>query len=221
MRARKVLVLASEPMLAAFLGMLLELDAFEPVFSEPGERAEEALARVRPVLVILLDVELDAARSDLFFARAYRSGARVLLFGSTGEASAVGRSLAQERSVPYLQMPTSRETLSQVLADALRDLGRPRAAVDRRVAPRVFDADDGTFCLTDEAGQLWRVYDRRGTERRAHPDPSTEINYRAFVNEQGEERRYRPRGRQSLEISVDALLQQLAAASRAEDGTDD
>lgn len=222
MRSRKVLILASEPMLAAFLGMMLELDSFEPVFAEPGEHPEDALTRVRPLLVILLHSELDAARSDLFFARAARSGASIVLFGSPASGDGPDgrdlRALAQERKVRYFGMPIDRSALAEVMNDVVREApgsaGRVRTSTDRRVQPRAYDAPDGTFCLTDDAGQVWRVYDRRGQDRRAHPAPTTDADYRVFVSESGEERRYRPRARESLEISINELMRQLAEAEQ-------
>lgn len=218
MRSRKVLVLASEPMLAAFLGMMLELDSYEPAFAEPGENAEDALARVRPVLVILLHTELDASRSDLFFVRAGRAGAKVILFGAA-EGGHV-RALARERKVPFFEMPVDRRTLARVVGDIDRDPARMRSLVDRRVTPRAFDSTDGTFCFADDAGEVWRVYDRRAGERRARPLETMDASYRVFINERGEERRYRPGYRESLEISVEALSRQLAAATAPQAGED-
>ena len=56
-------------MVAALVGLLLDPDQFDPAFPLPRERPEDALSRVRPPLVLVLDCDLDAARSDLFFAR--------------------------------------------------------------------------------------------------------------------------------------------------------
>jgi hypothetical protein len=70
----KVLILARESVIAALLGMLLELEAYEPVYPEPDERYEDAIRRVRPPLVVVLDGESEEARSDLFFARAAHGG---------------------------------------------------------------------------------------------------------------------------------------------------
>lgn len=204
-------------MLAAFLGMMLELDAFEPVFAEPGEGAEDALARVRPVLVVLLHSELDAASSDLFFARAARTGARIILFGAADGAADV-REAARRRRVPFFEMPVERAVLARVVADVARDESRSRTPTDRRA--QAYDDPDGTMCFTDDGGNLWRVYDRRGAERRAHPVEAADVRYRAFVNERGEERRYAPRPRESLELSIDALIRQLAAATPAIAGED-
>jgi hypothetical protein len=203
---------------AAFLGMLLELESYEPVFAEPGERAEDALTRVRPVLGIFLHSELDAARSDLFFARATRTGARVVLFG-TPPSSTDARALASERGVPYFEMPVDRAALASVVSSIARDAGRARSTVDRR-APRAYDAPDGTLLFSDESGRVWRVYDRRGTVRRARPTNGEDASYRVFINESGEERRYQPQPRESLETSVDALARQLSEATKPAAGED-
>jgi DNA-binding NtrC family response regulator len=113
-----VLILARESVIAALIGMLLELEAYEPVFPEPDERPEDAIRRVRPPLVVVLDGESDEARSDLFFARASQSGARVVLFGEPVAARAV-RAAARTRQVPFFAMPVDRATLGNVLAHAV------------------------------------------------------------------------------------------------------
>jgi DNA-binding NtrC family response regulator len=113
----KVLIVAREPVIAALLGMLLELDDFEPVYAAVGERPEDALARVRPPLVVVLDGELDAARSDLFFARALTAHAKVVLFSEPFAPSDV-RAVARERGVPFFGMPVDRATLAGVVRDA-------------------------------------------------------------------------------------------------------
>ena len=113
----KVLILARESVIAALIGMLLELEAYEPVFPEPDERHEDAIRRVRPPLVVILDGESAEARSDLFFARAAHAGARVVLFSEPVAAEAV-RAAARERHVPYFAMPVDRTTLGTVLRRA-------------------------------------------------------------------------------------------------------
>ena len=225
MQSRKILVLASEPMLAAFLGMMLELDAYEPVFAEPGENAEDALTRVRPVLVILLHNEIDAARSDLFFARASRAGAKIVLFGAAEDLGRAVGELARERRLPFFLMPVERSVLLSVINDAMRATEREtprftRAASDRRVAARSYDDEDGNLVFSDDTGHLWHVYDRRATERRAHPVDMTDVSYRAFINDSGEEKRYRPQHRESIELSLGALSRQLALATAPEAGED-
>jgi len=110
----KVLILARESVIAALIGLLLELEAYEPVFPEPDERHEDAIQRVRPPLVVILDGESDEARSDLFHARAAQGGARVVLFSEPVAAAAV-RAVARERQLPFFAMPVDRATLGTVL----------------------------------------------------------------------------------------------------------
>jgi DNA-binding NtrC family response regulator len=116
-KTTKVLILARETVIAALIGLLLELEDYEPVFAEPGERAEDAIARVRPPLVIVLDGQLDEARSDLFFARAAAAHARVVLFSEPLAAADV-RAAARVRRLPFFAMPVDRATLGRLLATA-------------------------------------------------------------------------------------------------------
>lgn len=115
----RVLIVARESVIAALLGMLLELEGYEPAFPQPGERAEAAVRRLRPPLVLLLDGALEEARSDLLHARVAQGGARVVLFSEPVDAEAV-RAAARDRGVPFLPMPTTREALGSVLAQAVR-----------------------------------------------------------------------------------------------------
>jgi len=114
-----VLVLARDAVIATFLGMLLELDDYEPTYPDQGERPEDALARLRPPLVVLLDGELESAGSDLFFARAARAHARVVLFGPPGDDN-VAAAAARTRGLAYCAMPCSRESLAAALNGARR-----------------------------------------------------------------------------------------------------
>ena len=110
----KVLVLARETVIAALIGMLLELEHYEPVFAEPAERPEDAIRRLRPPLIVMLDGEIDAATSDLFHARAAAAGARVVLFSEPLAADEI-RAVARDRRLPCVVMPVDRATLGRVL----------------------------------------------------------------------------------------------------------
>ena len=114
----KVLVLARESLIAALLGMLLELENLEPVFPQPGERAEDALARLRPPLVVVLDGDLEVARSDLFFARAARAQASVVLFSVPGSPFDA-ETHARERGIRWFGIPSDRATLARALEQAI------------------------------------------------------------------------------------------------------
>lgn len=114
----RVLILARESVIAALIGMLLELEAYEPVFAEPDERYDDAIRRVRAPLVVILDGESEEARSDLFYARAAQGGARVVLFSEPVAAEAV-QTAARARRLPFFAMPVDRETLGTVLRQAV------------------------------------------------------------------------------------------------------
>jgi hypothetical protein len=112
-----VLILARETVLAALIGLLLELEDFEPVFAAPDERPEDAIRRLRPPLVVMLDGELEAAGSDLFYARAAAAGARVVLFSQPLAADQV-RAVARDRQIAFVPMPADRAELGRALARA-------------------------------------------------------------------------------------------------------
>ena len=113
----RVLVLAREPVIAAFLAMLMELDGYVAEFAKPGERAEDAIARLRPPLVICADGALPEVSSDLFLARAAKRG-RVVLFAA-GAISAEVRELAARRGFPFFALPVDRDTLARALEGAV------------------------------------------------------------------------------------------------------
>jgi hypothetical protein len=180
--------------------MLLELDSYEPVFAQPGESPEEAVKRVRPVLIVLLDGSLEAADSDVFYALS--RGAAVVLFGARGNLSNV-RELATKRGLSWFSMPTDRATLVRVMREAFSTASM-RSGRDRR-RPTAHTMDDGTIIYRDRDGREWQVYDRRTGERRAH---------RAFVNDAGEEWHYPLESHEAADTSADTLERQLANAVR-------
>jgi hypothetical protein len=120
-----VLVLAKEQVVAALVGMLVESDRFEPIFAQPGERVEDAITRSRAALIILLDGEMDLAGSDLFFTKAAKARARVILFSAPhsrrptyAEAAGIDiASVARQRGIPYLPLPTDHASLRQCLSE--------------------------------------------------------------------------------------------------------
>ena len=111
----RVLVVAADPVIAALLGLLLDPATYEPVFPGALESPEQALTRMRPRLVILLDADLDAARSDLFFARTERLKASVVIFEAPTMGARTPSDRLPRKSGAVLHLPTDRDTLSQVL----------------------------------------------------------------------------------------------------------
>ena len=205
----KVLILTPQAMTGALLGMLVELSQLEPVFADPTERPEDALARHLPVLVIITDGDIDAFRSDLFVARAQHRGIGVVVFGRLSIAATA--EWAKERGLPYLELPTDAEAFGRILDQATRQDRRSRLVGDRRRPPHTERGADGTLILEVESGERWYVYDRRGGERRS-AGPQLADSYRAFVNQDGVERRVELEPHEFMDNTADALQQQLARA---------
>jgi CheY-like chemotaxis protein len=163
-----VLLLSDDPVAAALLGLLVESAGYSAAFMAPGEPPDAALARVRPLFVVLLDGSLRAARSDLFFGRAaQRRVGLAVLSGPEGDAGLAA--WARERDVPCFDVPTGTDQFARVIEAAVESQWW-RSGRDRR-SPRAERADDGGLTLVDRAGRRWRVYDRRGSARRAPPVP--------------------------------------------------
>ena len=111
-------MLAREAVIGALVGMLLELEDYEPVFPAPDERPEDAIRRLRPPLIVVLDGQLPEASSDLFHLRCTQSGARVCLFGEPLVVDEV-RAAARARGIGFFAMPVDRRELATALATAL------------------------------------------------------------------------------------------------------
>ncbi|HKO15061.1 MAG TPA: hypothetical protein VJU87_02425 [Gemmatimonadaceae bacterium] len=184
-RLSSVLVLAEQPVVAALMGVLVELVGLTPVFARAGELPEETLGRVRPNLVVLLDSALDAATSDLFFARAARLKVALAVFGPRGSEHRLA-SIARARGIPWLELPTSIGRFSEALEQASATVWW-RSGTDRRSA-QVQHAPDGALIYLDREGRRWTVYDRRGGDRRR--GGSDGPARRVFVSDGGESYTY-------------------------------
>jgi hypothetical protein len=199
-------------MTAALLGMLLELEGYEPAFAQEGENAEAALARVRPLLVVLVDHALDVAKSDLFLARAARRQVGVVLFGAP-EGGESASAWAQSRRVPWFRMPVDGSELRRAIEASTASFRLWRTDTDRR-RHRTETNADGTLIYHDRTGRRWHVYDRRSGDRR-----QTTVDaggHRTFVNDDGEEWRLAMADADFLDDSPAELERQLARATRAE-----
>ena len=166
-------------MALALLGLLVELANYTPIFAEEGERPEDALARARPVLVVLIDDTLEAARSDVFFARAAQQRAPIAIFPGRSSRHEIMTRIG-ERGIPYFEIPTDAADLARVIRTAASTTWWKRNG-DRRVLPAAERPEEGGLFFVDRAGRCWQVYDRRGGDRRqaAADGPVT----RVFVSE--------------------------------------
>ena len=206
----KVLVIARDPLVAALVGLLLELAKYEPAFARVEESPEEAIRRVRPFLVLLLEGSADDATSDVFHARL--KGTPIVLF-ATPKTEASVRALANERALPWFTLPVSGEVLGRVIRESVAG-SATRSGRDRR-QPSTHHAADGTLIFRDRDGGEWQVYDRRAGDRRASAAGGN--GYRAFVNHAGEEWWYQLPPGESTQYSASVLERQLQAAVKRGD----
>ena len=166
-------------MALALLGLLVELANYTPIFAQKGERPEEALARIRPVLVVLIDDTLEAARSDVFFARAAQQRSPIAIFpGRRSRRELMAR--IGERGIPYFELPSDAADLARVIRTAAATTWWKRGT-DRRMLPAAERPGDGGLFFVDRAGRRWQVFDRRGSDRRQHDDDGQVT--RVFVSE--------------------------------------
>jgi hypothetical protein len=200
----KVLILSPHVMTAALVGWYVQLSRLEPAFAAPGENPSDALARVKPLLVILIDAANEDAISDLFAARASRRDVGLAVFSGSPD-DAAPREWAQRHGLPFFKLPLDLEAFGRVLDQAARFVPDRRQGIERR-QPGVDRAVDGTLCLTDEVGRAWYVYDRRSGERRVGP------GYRVFVSADGHEMRAPLSDAEFAAREPDKLMAQLARA---------
>jgi hypothetical protein len=188
-----ILILAEQPVVAALVGMLVELAGYQPVFAERGEQPTEAIGRIRPRVVILIDVALEDARSDLFFAQAAKRQLGVALFGPLKGAAELER-LAAHRGVSWFTLPSETAEITRTIEAAASSEWWVRG-IERRQPVQSDRAPEGALAFLDSAGNRWTVYDRRdgsGDRRGAAVDPGTPIPAepvvveRLFVSKAGE-----------------------------------
>lgn len=205
---QKVLILADEPMAAALVATLVERARLQPAFANNGESADQALARVKPMLAILVDARSDVARSDLFLARARSRSVSVALFcGSIQKERQL--EWARSHEVPVFGLPTDTEALEVWLTRLAQPQAKTRGRRgQRRGQPTATRETDGTLVLLDATGVRWSVYDRRSADRR-----SGDVTERHFVSDSGEERSCALQLNEERDTSATALIDQLSRST--------
>lgn len=113
--ARHALVISTDPLTGALLGLLLQLEQVSVTYHEgSGEPLEGAFDRVRPALV-LVDVDHPDGFGEAFMAKAQAAGARVVAFSPT-RGSEVVEARAGARGVAWFGLPTVRETFAAAIS---------------------------------------------------------------------------------------------------------
>lgn len=199
-----ILILSDEPVVAALVGLLVEMAGRQPVFANPDETTAEALDRLRPRAVVLVDCALDVARSDLFFAKAAQKHTGVIVFGPDASAHRIGE-IAAERSIPWLVLPPTADDVADAIAAVAQQPTR-RTDERRRRELRIFP--DGTPMVSDDEGRRWMVYDRRAAHDRRSVDA-----HRIFVAVDGERREVVVNAPDSSSPTAATLLEQLQRAT--------
>ena len=103
MPADAVLILSGDADVGALVADLLELAGYEPAFAAADERAEDAVARLRPRTVIV-DCDLPAARANALYRAAAIHGGSVILFSPGRPWDDVARRAAP-RGLPFFALP--------------------------------------------------------------------------------------------------------------------
>lgn len=94
-----VLILAREELISALLGLLVETTGHPVFFAKPDERAEDAVRRTGPKVVIV-DCDHRDCTQDLVRA-ANEVGARLILFSASRDPEYVRRAAAPSHSQSF------------------------------------------------------------------------------------------------------------------------
>ena len=124
MPSRSALVISTDPLTAALLGLLLHLEQVPVVYHEAGGEALDAVFdRVRPTLV-LVDIDHPDGFSEAFTVRAQAAGARVVAY-SPGRLTDDVHERAAARGVAWFALPTVRQTFAAALEGRSGDSPAP------------------------------------------------------------------------------------------------
>jgi DNA-binding response OmpR family regulator len=111
-KAGKVLILAREEVVAALLGLMVELRGLEPSFPGRAELAADAVRREKPDAVIIDCDHPDYG--DALLEALKKVGAVPILFSPYRMHSEV-RSVAARHGIRSFTLPTDTDTFSRVL----------------------------------------------------------------------------------------------------------
>jgi hypothetical protein len=95
-----VLILAREELISALLGLFVESLGHTPLFANPGEGTPDAVRRLRPGGVVIVDCDHTDCNEDLMQA-AKDVGARLILFSPSREAEYVKKAAAPSHSQSF------------------------------------------------------------------------------------------------------------------------
>lgn len=108
-----VLILAREEVVAALLGLLVELSGHQPAYAKNGETAEEACARLSCARIVIDCDHWDCSRKTI--AELQRSGVKIILFSPSRSPSEVSRTTGSV-GIPAFTLPIGPEAFGKLLA---------------------------------------------------------------------------------------------------------
>ena len=107
-----MLILAREEVVAALLGLMVEISGFQPKFAGEDESAEDAIRDKRPHAVL---VDCDHPEFNAGMIEAIRrSGARPILFSPYKMRAEVSR-LASQHGTKSFTLPTEPDIFARIL----------------------------------------------------------------------------------------------------------
>ncbi len=111
----KVLILAREEIVAALLGLMVELQGLEPLYLAKAEIAEDMIRRELPKVVVIDCDHQDC--TDLLLAAVRDAGTKPVLFSPFRFAGEVKR-VASRHGVEYFTLPTEPEAFARIVMTA-------------------------------------------------------------------------------------------------------
>lgn len=125
MRDIRILIVSTEPLIAALLAAWLELDGAVPLFLQPGEHVQGGIERGRPHL-LLVDIDHADGAAPASLARARLAGISVALFSPSRTQLEV-EAFARKRNLPYFALPMTREAFSSLLRRTIDESSHGRS----------------------------------------------------------------------------------------------
>lgn len=107
-----VLILAREDVVAALLGLLVELRGLEPRFLGRSEKVEEAIGRERPAAVV---IDCDHPECDERLLHAVRQAAAVPVLFSPFRVQSEVSAVADRHGARSFILPTDPDTFGKML----------------------------------------------------------------------------------------------------------
>ena len=105
-------------MTGALIGSLVEVSGFQPIFPSPTEDVEDAIARIRPNVVL---VDCDAGDEERCIEPVAAYGGAVVLFSTWRSDADVG-TVASRRGLRHFSLPIQWAEFRRLLRDAVGEI---------------------------------------------------------------------------------------------------